>query len=87
MDIVSSFTEKVRGKGLSVVLPEGRDERIIRVARTLVDEKIARPIVLGKPEQIAAAVEKAGAGLDGIQVIDPKTSGKADFYAELFLSP
>ena len=30
MDIISSFREKARGKNLSVVLPEGRDERIIQ---------------------------------------------------------
>jgi len=82
MDIVSSFTERVRGKNLSVVLPEGRDKRIIRAARILLDERIARPIVLGRPEQIEAATKKAGVGLDGIQTIDPKTSDKADAYAE-----
>ncbi len=84
MDIVSSFTERVKGKNLSVVLPEGRDERIIQAARILVDEGIARPIVLGKPEQITASVEKAGVNLDGIEVIDPKTSDKTDFYAEQY---
>ena len=84
MDIVSSFTERVRGKNLSVVLPEGRDERIIQAARILVDERIARPIVLGKPEQIAASTEKAGVNLDGIQTISPKASDKTDFYAEQY---
>ncbi len=84
MDIVSSFTEKVRGKDLSVVLPEGRDERVIRASRRLQDEGIARPIVLGGPEQIAAAVERAGVSIDGIQVINPRTSGRADFYAEQY---
>ena len=84
MDIVSSFTEKVRGKNLSVVLPEGRDGRIVQAARILRDEGIARPIVLGRPEQIEAAIEKAGVNLDGIQTIDPKTSDKVDVYAEAY---
>ena len=84
MDIVHSFTEKIRGKNLSVVLPEGRDERIIQAARILLDEGIARPIVLGRPEQIAASIEKAGVSLDGIQTIDHKTSDKTDFYAEQY---
>jgi len=84
MNIVGSFTEKVRGRNLSVVLPEGRDERIIQAARILLDEAIARPIVLGRPEQIAAAVDKAGVDLDGIQIVDPKTSDRADFYAEQY---
>jgi phosphate acetyltransferase len=84
MDIVGSFKEKVRGKNLSVVLPEGRDERIIRAARRLKDEDIAQPIVLGKPEQLEAAIEKAGVKLDGIRTINPKKSDKLDVYAEIY---
>jgi len=84
MDIISSFKEKVRGKNLSVVLPEGRDERIIRAARRLKDEDIAQPIVLGKPEQLEAAIEKAGVKLDGIRTINPKKSDKLDVYAERY---
>ena len=84
MDIVSSFRRRVKGKNLSVVLPEGRDERIIQVARILRDEQIARPIVLGKPEQIESATAKAGVSLDDIQSINPKTSDKLDYYAEQY---
>ena len=86
MDIVSSFTERVRGRNLSVVLPEGRDERIIRAARRLKDEEIAQPIVLGRPEQIEAAVEKAGVGLDGVTTINPKESDKLNLYADRYSS-
>ena len=84
MDIIAGFREKARGKNLSVVLPEGRDERIIRAARRLKDEDIARPIVLGQPEQLAAAIEKAGVDLDGIETINPKKSERLDFYAERY---
>ncbi len=84
MDIIGSFREKVQGKGFSVVLPEGRDERIIQAARRLQDENIARPIVLGKPEQIASAVEKAGVDLDGIQTINPKESDRLEAYAQSY---
>jgi len=84
MNIIGSFREKAREKNLSVVLPEGRDERIIQAARILEDEDIARPIVLGKPEQIEAAIEKAGVTLDGIETINPKESDRLDFYAERY---
>lgn len=86
MDIINCFREKAKGKNLSVVLPEGRDERIIQAARRLRDEDIARPIVLGKPEQLEAAIEKAGVNLDGIEAINPKESGKLDHYAERYSS-
>jgi phosphate acetyltransferase len=84
MGIIDNFRENARGKNLSVVLPEGRDERIIRAARILIDEDIARPIVLGKPERIEAATQEAGVTLDGIETINPKQSDKLDFYAERY---
>jgi phosphate acetyltransferase len=84
MDIIGGFREKARGKNLSVVLPEGRDERIIKAARRLKDENIARPIVLGKPKQLEAAIEQAGVNLDDIETINPKQSDKIEFYAERY---
>jgi len=86
MDIISRFAERARGKGLCVVLPEGRDERIIRAARRLKDENIARPIVLGRPEQIKSAIQKAGVKLDDIETINPQESDKLEFYAEKYSS-
>jgi phosphate acetyltransferase len=84
MGIIESFTEKARGKNLSVVFPEGRDERIVRAARRLKDDAIAEPVVLGSPEQIEAAVGSAGVNLDGIAVINPKENAKLDAYAEQY---
>ncbi|OHB67787.1 MAG: phosphate acetyltransferase [Planctomycetes bacterium RBG_13_60_9] len=84
MDIIEVFKAKARGKNLSVALPEGRDERVIQAARRLRDEDIARPIVLGTPQQIEAATRKAGVGLDGIVTIDPQANGKLDVYAQQY---
>ena len=47
MDVVRSCLEKIRGRGLRVVFPEGGDERIVAAAKRLRDEGIAEPIVLG----------------------------------------
>jgi phosphate acetyltransferase len=86
MDIIAAFTEKVRSKNFSVVLPEGKDERIVHAARRIKDRNIARPIILGKPEQIAAAVEKASVSLDGIETVNPRKSEKLDDYAQKYIS-
>jgi phosphate acetyltransferase len=86
MDIINAFTEKVRGGNLSVVLPEGNDERIIRAARIIKDENIASPIILGKPEQISEALEKASVSLEGIETINPRKSQKLDLYAKKYIA-
>ncbi len=46
-DVVGRCVEKIRGRGLRVVFPEGGDERIVAAARRLREAGIAEPIVLG----------------------------------------
>jgi len=79
-DIVQSCIEKVTGRGLSVVLPEGRDPRILQAARQIKEAQIAEPIVLGKSEKIEAAAAEADVSLADIQTLDPKESPKLDAY-------
>jgi phosphate acetyltransferase len=49
MDILEDARQRIRGRGLRVVLPEGRDERIVAAARRLRDEALAEPLVLDEP--------------------------------------
>jgi len=84
-DIVETFAAKVKGRNLRVVLPEGRDPRIILAAREIKDKEIAEPIVLGKPEQLEAALADAGVSLDGIKTLDPKKSQRLDVYAQQYI--
>jgi len=84
MDIIREYKDKVAAGNFSVVLPEGGDERVIAAARRLKDEHIAEPIVLGKPDQIAAAVDAAGVSLDDITTENPRNSPRLDDYAAAY---
>ncbi len=85
MSIIDDFKAKIKGKKLRVVLPEGQDERIILAARKLLDDDLAQPIVLGKPEKIEQSVAKAGVSVDGIEFINPRSSDKLDAYVENYI--
>ncbi len=57
-----------------VVYAEGEEERILRAAQTLVDDRIARPILLGRVDVIAAKVKEMGLRLTiggSVEVLDP----------------
>ncbi len=57
-----------------VVFAEGEDERVLRAAQTLVDDAIARPILLGRRDVIAAKVKEMGLRLNlghSVQILDP----------------
>jgi len=86
MDKITQFKEMARKRKLSVVLPEGNDERIVAAARILKDEDIARPIVLGKAEEIEGARNKAGVSLEGIETINPRESDRLEAYAGKYVA-
>ena len=57
---VEELLASVKGQSLSVVLPEGRDPRIVLAARRLKDEGIAVPVLLGQADWIRAAATAHG---------------------------
>jgi len=79
--VTEGFLEEIKGRLLSVVLPEGEDQRVIAAARRLKDQEIARPIVLGVPSRIEAAARSSGISVDGIEIVDPSGSDRLDVYA------
>ncbi|HOX36812.1 MAG TPA: phosphate acetyltransferase [Candidatus Brocadiia bacterium] len=85
MDLIQKYKDIVRGRGLRVVYPEGNDERLIRAAAECVRENLARPTLLGKPDEIAQKAREAGVALNGVQVLDPGASDKVTGYAELYV--
>jgi len=84
-DIVQDCLAKVKGRGLVVVLPEGRDPRIVQAACQIKAEQIAEPIVLGKPEKIEAAAQEAGVSLADVKTLDPKQSTRLEAYVEEYV--
>ena len=70
-EVMRAVIHKAQAKPRRVVFPEGEDDRVLRAAHILVEEKIARPILLGTEAQIREKMEKLGLSLDGIEVVDP----------------
>jgi malate dehydrogenase (oxaloacetate-decarboxylating)(NADP+) len=65
-----------------VVFPEGENEKILRAAHILVDEKIASPILLGNEETILRKAADLGVVLDGMKIVDPAVLPDRDRYIE-----
>jgi malate dehydrogenase (oxaloacetate-decarboxylating)(NADP+) len=61
----SSFVMKpvlsgAKAKPARVVFAEGEEERVLRAVKTVVDDGIAKPIVIGRPEVVQLRIERAG---------------------------
>ena len=82
MNAIKNIIERASKLNGTVVLPEGQDPRVITAACACVDRKIATPVVLGTPAEIAEAEAKAGLSLAerSIKTID-YTQGDAELEA------
>ena len=43
-----------------VIYAEGEDERVLRAAQVVVDEKLARPVLIGRPEVVEKRIKRFG---------------------------
>lgn len=85
MDAVSQIKERAKKKHGTVVLPEGAEPRTIQAAKTLTAEKIARVILLGDTDKIAAEAKNHNLDLNAVEVINPAQHPDYDTYSnELF---
>ncbi|MBP8214870.1 MAG: NADP-dependent malic enzyme, partial [Propionivibrio sp.] len=71
----SVFYAAKQGKPTRIVYPEGEDERVLRAAQIIVEEQLASPILVGRPDVIAARLEKIGGGMERgkhYEIVDPE---------------
>jgi len=54
------FTEAKRAKNKRVAFAEGEEERVLRAVQVVIDEGLARPTLIGRPEVIAERCERFG---------------------------
>ena len=84
-----NFVIEMKAKATSVpkrlVLPEGTDERIIRCARIIMDERLAASVtLLGKVSEIQDAARTEGIDLSGISIVSPGADSHLSKYADIF---
>lgn len=79
-EIMRTLINKAKAAPKRIVFPEGEEDKILRAAQILVNENIAKPILLGNTDAIAAKAKSLHIDLNGISIIDPTTSSKRDEY-------
>lgn len=74
---------KARQAPKRVVFGEGEEIKIIRAAVQVAEEKIAQPILLGRPSVIQSKLESLGLLCDAL-IIDPSNCEKLEVYAQAY---
>jgi malate dehydrogenase (oxaloacetate-decarboxylating)(NADP+) len=66
--------EAARDGNARIVYAEGEDERVLRAVQTLLDEQVARPILVGRRDAIARQIHALGLRIDparDLRIVDP----------------
>ena len=75
-NLFEEIKDKLKGSNLSIVLPEGTDERIIEAALKLKEDGIIEPIVIGSKNDLEHT---------GLTVIDPNSYEEMDELVQVFM--
>jgi malate dehydrogenase (oxaloacetate-decarboxylating)(NADP+) len=79
-EIMRMIINKAKSDPKTIAFPEGDNEKILRAAQTLVEEGIAKPILIGDKKKIEQKMAELNIELD-VPVIDPTDSELTEKYA------
>ncbi len=74
-ELMSPLFSQAKTAPKRVIYADGEDERVLRAAQTVTDEKMAFPILIGRPAVIEMRIRKLGLRLtpgDNIEIVNPE---------------
>ena len=82
MHLMEQIKAKAAKNLQTVVLPESYDERMLFAAQKIVEQGLAKVVILGKPAEVQAAAAAKGVNLAGVELLEPAASPKLDSYID-----
>ena len=79
-EMMRFYIHKAQKAPKRIVFPEGQEDKILRAANIIVEEKIATPILLGSRTIIGQKITELGLDLEDVEVVNPKKSPKFEEY-------
>ncbi len=70
-----------------VAYADGEDERVLRAVQSVVDESLARPLLIGRPAVVSQRIERAGLRLQrgrDYEIVDPEDDPRYRQYWEAY---
>jgi malate dehydrogenase (oxaloacetate-decarboxylating)(NADP+) len=85
--IMKPVFEAAKRHAQRVVYCEGEDSRVLHAVQTVVDEGLARPIVIGRPEVVSARLEQLGLRVQpgrDFELVNPNSDPRFPDYWKLY---
>jgi phosphate acetyltransferase len=84
-DLFEGLKQKISGRNLKIVFPEGLDARILTAAGRLAKENLVTPILVGNIEEVQEKAKELGISLDAAEIYDPKSYFAMDELVSAFV--
>lgn len=84
MAFIEKICKMAQAEKKRIVLPEGDEERTIKASEIIKNNSFAEVILVGDMSVIQEKAAGLGVNLEGIEIVDPKTSEKTEVYAKEF---
>ena len=68
-NVIQALVEKARQNPSRIIFPESAEEKVLEAASLAAERGIARPVLVGTPEDVRAHAEKLGISLAGVDVV------------------
>ena len=85
--IMKPIFERARRDPKRLIYAEGEDERVLRAIQVVVDEGLAKPIAVGRPEVVAARIERLGLRIEpgrDFVLINPESDPRYNDYWQAY---
>ncbi|MBX2986346.1 MAG: NADP-dependent malic enzyme [Bdellovibrionaceae bacterium] len=80
---VHQNSEARNGELCKIIFPEGTSSKVLKALRTLVEEKICEPILLGYPDRVREKIAALGLeNLQDVQIIHPRMHPRFQTYVQ-----
>jgi malate dehydrogenase (oxaloacetate-decarboxylating)(NADP+) len=86
--VMKPLLQAARDNPMRIVYAEGEDERVLRAVQTVVEESIAKPILIGRPDVVESRLTRFGLSIrpgKDFHLIDPNKDGRYREYVSTYL--
>lgn len=83
-EIMRVFIHKAQQAPKRIVFPEGMEDKILRATQIIIDEEIAKPILLGDRKVIEQKIKALDLELDGVEIVEPRLFAGLDGYVDSY---
>ncbi len=82
-EVMRRIINRAKANPKRIVFPEGENSEVLRACQLILDEKIAKPILIGNKRIIESKIAEMGLDLSTFEIVDPYTlpKEKLELYA------